>query len=1075
MKDLLRAKTKDWQEKRAAIRAEVASEVNARKEYIALSVLQHGTLPDGKELPANVTGGFGPDNLAAVKLSKLAIVAQFGEERLKRLPKPHVYSRAHGIHPDVAAYMFGFSSGDELLTAIESLPDRKQVIEAETDRRMKAQYGDMLEDGRIAVEAMKAVHGDKRAHLLRRELEILRERSRGTANELTRRVAKPLPMVEDVRRDAEAAIAKKKVRDINPILFQRAESKAAREAMDLFLKGDIEGAFAAKERELVNHELYRAATAAREDADKRAEKARSYGKTEVRARLGKAGHDYLDQIDSLSERFDFRKGISLRAIDKRKSLIKFIESHQDDALQLDVPEKVLNEAYRVHYKELSYEDLVDITDAMDQIAYMARFKNELLANKAARDLEEAEAKLVGTAEAHHKMDGEPEDLSPPMKKKVKGGMKKVMASHTRMEFLFEFLDGGNAHGPFWSMLFQPFVEAENAETEMAKKDMEALSKIFSVYTRKERAAWFTDIFFLEGTKTDQFSGSFTKANAIAMALNWGNEYNREALMAGYGWNEQQVGMILDTLDQRDWNTVQALWDHIDSYWPQARDLQASITGIAPAKVQALPFRTKYGEMRGGYYPIKFDHERSYRQLQLDERSALGEFFGHATRAMTRHGHLIERTNTGGKPLLLNLTVLTGHLAQVRHDITHRKAVIDVARIINRPKVRDAIEKAAGKEMYRQLNPWLKAIAGDIPTEPLDGWEKWLGHARAGATVVNLGFKVTSGIVQTLGYLNVVDELGPVYAALGARAVMNPLKLKEKWKFIAERSVQMRNRLDNYDRDVREYARRQAVIRGADKAWFYHIGMMDLALSVPAWLGAYQKAMDGGLENIEKGDEAAAIEYADSVVRKTMAAGAAKDLAAVQRGGELKKLFTAFYSQLSIQFNLLQRVAQRYGLTGDKAAVIGSLFVLWFLPAILQEVIKGRGPDEDDDEKWLEWALRKEVLYPFQTVVLARDFANLVDRRLETGRRADYDMTPAVQGIEALANTVAAGTKLFSDEEFTQTDLKDALLAAGYAFHLPTRQTWITGEYLFSYLTGEVEPENPIQALWQMLVTGKPRE
>lgn len=1062
-------------ERRAQIREEVAKEVNARPEYIALSVLQHGTLPDGTELPSRPEGGFSKGNLAAVKLSKLAIIAQFGEDRLKGLPKPHVYSKATGVHPDVAAHMFGYSSGDELLTAIETAEDRKTLIERTTDELLAAETPDMLEDGSLPVEAMAAVHSEKRAELLRRELELLHQLKPATFKGLARRVSSPIPTVDIVRAAAEEAIAKKKVREINPFSYQRAEARAAREAMELYLRGDIDGAFEAKERQLRNHELYRAALAAKRDSDYRAEKARNYGKPSVRERIGKAGADYLDQIDDLSERFDFRKGISLKAIDKRTALRKWVESQEKEGFTVDVPEKVLNEAYRMHYKDLPYEELVGITDAMEQIAHLARLKNELLGNKLARDVEEAEATLISTLTAHHKMDRPPEDLTPPTKEKIKAGMSKLFASHTRMEFLFEFLDGGKAHGPFWKMLFQPFVEAENAETEMAKRDNEALQKIFSAYTKKERASWFTDIRFIADTKTQKFSGSFTKANAIAIALNWGNDYNRAALLEGYGWTEAQARMILDTLDERDVKTVNALWGYIDTYWPEAEKLQKDITGIAPPKVQGTPANIRGGELKGGYYPIKFDHDRSYRQLQLDEKSSLGENFGHATRAMTRHGHLIERKDTGGKPLLLNLTVLTGHLAQVRHDITHRRAIIDAARILNRTKVREGIEAAAGKQMYRQLNPWLKGIAGDYPLEGIDGWEKWMSHVRSGATVVNLGFKVTSGIVQSLGYLNVIDELGLKYATTSLKN-LNPMKLKENWAFVSERSKMMANRLDNYDRDVRDYARKQSAINGAEAAWFYHIGFMDLALSVPAWLGAYQKTMDGGLENVEKGDEKSAIEYADSVVRKTMAAGAAKDLAQVQRGNELKRLFTAFYSQLSIQFNLLQKAKQNFGLTGNKAALVSSLAVLWFLPAALQELIRGRGPSgDDDDEEKLKWYLRKAALYPFQTVVLARDIVNALDRKLETGRKAEFSPTPAIQGFEALINAAGSVAKIGSDEEFTRMDVKEAFMAAGYVFKLPSRQVWLTAEYLYDYATGEVDPDNVVQGLWQALVTGKPRD
>ena len=169
-------------------------------------------------------------------------------------------------------------------------------------------------------------------------------------------------------------------------------------------------------------------------------------------------------------------------------------------------------------------------------------------------------------------------------------------------------------------------------------------------------------------------------------------------MDGYKWSETQVQAILNTLEERDWKTVQAVWDHIDSFWPQAQALERSINGTAPEKVEASEVQTKFGTFKGGYYPIAFDADQSYRQAQLDERSSVSELFGgNWARAMTRHGHLEARVGTGGKPLLLNLSPMTTHIMNVVHDISHRKAVIDLSKLINDPQIREAIEAAVGKE------------------------------------------------------------------------------------------------------------------------------------------------------------------------------------------------------------------------------------------------------------------------------------------------------------------------------------------------------------------------------------------
>lgn len=208
----------------------------------------------------------------------------------------------------------------------------------------------------------------------------------------------------------------------------------------------------------------------------------------------------------------------------------------------------------------------------------------------------------------------------------------------------------------------------------------------------------------------------------------------------------------------------------------------------------------------------------------------------------------------------------------------------------------------------------------------------------------------------------------------------------------------------------------------------------------------------------------------------MAAGAAKDLASVQRGGEFKRLFTMFYSQLSLSFNSLQQTGQQYALNKDLGKLISSLTLLWFLQSTLSDLVRGRPPEDDDDEEaWLKWAGRKVALYPFSTLVIGRDLGNMIERKLETGR-TDFTASPAFQAFGYLANSIVPlASKPFTDEELTRADIRNTAIAAGYVFKLPTRQIWLTSEYLHDWLTGEETPATPVEGLWRSLVTGKPRD
>jgi hypothetical protein len=302
--------------------------------------------------------------------------------------------------------------------------------------------------------------------------------------------------------------------------------------------------------------------------------------------------------------------------------------------------------------------------------------------------------------------------------------------------------------------------------------------------------------------------------------------------------------------------------------------------------------------------------------------------------------------------------------------------------------------------------------------------------------------------------------------------LNPLRLKQTRDFIFERSAMMRDRVANFDRDVRDLTRQSSGgIPGVDpSAFFAFIAYMDMGVSLPTWLGAYQKAMNGKREGIEQGDEQAAIDYADSVVRMTQAAGGAKDLALAQQGSEVWRLFTAFYSSMSVQFNQFASIPQEYAITKDKTKVIASAALLWFLPAVLEDAIRGRGPEDDDE--WLAWATRKLVLYPLGTIVILRDFASALERSLESGRITAPN-TAIGTIMESAVKTSVALVQELGDEDSTRADYKEAANTIGLLFALPTRQVTKTLEFWYDWLGGTTDVSGPFDFLWKT-ATGNPR-
>ena len=140
--------------------------------------------------------------------------------------------------------------------------------------------------------------------------------------------------------------------------------------------------------------------------------------------------------------------------------------------------------------------------------------------------------------------------------------------------------------------------------------------------------------------------------------------------------------------------------------------------------------------------------------------------------------------------------------------------------------------------------------------------------------------------------------------------------------------------------------------------------------------------------------------------------------------------------------------------------VGHMLLLWFMPAVLSEIIAGRGPDDDED--YFPWAVKEVSAYPMQGLIGVRDIVN----SLFSG--FSYEPSAIIDGIQSNVEGGAALIESLADpdEEMTKAEMKKLFIGAGYWAHLPTRQAWITGDAFMQALEGEDV------SLFELLVTGK---
>mgnify|MGYP001231088414 CR=1 FL=1 len=259
---------------------------------------------------------------------------------------------------------------------------------------------------------------------------------------------------------------------------------------------------------------------------------------------------------------------------------------------------------------------------------------------------------------------------------------------------------------------------------------------------------------------------------------------------------------------------------------------------------------------------------------------------------------------------------------------------------------------------------------------------------------------------------------------------------------------------------------ESMLAAWNRNGFKMLGWMDGLVSVPAWLGAYQQAVASGV------DEDTAVRTADRTVRTLLMTSHPKDIVPIQRKDGLMKLLTMFMGDASSNYNMLRNAGHNIdGLKGIPTFTLTAALIM--AAGVLGELIKGQGPDDDEDPR--AWAARKALLQPFQTVPVLRDGAAAVDNIAAGKPFKDYRFSPALQAVQKVVDSVDASVKFSKgDMEFGDWAIKSGE-AAGFAFGVAgTAQVAASAKYLKRYHEGEEQPANAAQLIYDT-TRGKRRD
>lgn len=985
----------------------------------------------------------------------------FFQKRRLNANVPRAIRSSVGEDPDVVAEEFGYRNGDELVAAINSLGDRPNIgraIRERANRKLDIEMGLELTPEKLRDEVEEALATEEQAAVLTEELRLLKEaklrrpaerallegtrteeearedRERAgdaattrmeaeraeveafdrtrkrTASARAKRLARGT--LQRMREQAKRRVRKMKVSEINALGRTLSDvRKAARLASVHVAEGDFEMAEQAKRRELYATVLAMELSKARDYRDKVYRAFKRWEKMKPGKAAGDTAHLKIIQ--------DILKG-------DIESVKIWMRSPEAEASSFSIYDSVFEPSNNPTMQELQ-----ELYDSLRSIAHVA----SALGLEEKQRRKEVNLAVVESIQANMVPRKDREELN-----RITGGVRDFMdhlfLSHRKAEHLFRELDGFSFGGTVWSHLFRPVDEAASNEASMR---FDAIDKLKPIWNRVKD---------LSRRRKDVAGMSMSRDELVALALNYGNEGNREALFNGSRpWTEQQVEAALNTLSDEDWDFVEDTWALIDSYWPAIAAIEERTAGVVPPKVEPMEFKLRSGRViRGGYYPIMFDPKLSAPSArdQIEEQ-AEQLMRGEISWAATPHGHTKERTGSKGsrKRVWLSTDGIFRHLDRVIHDLTHREPVREVSRILNNRDVQHALSERYGVEVNRYLGRWLQNVAAGT-LEPASLGPILLRHLRVGMSVAEMGASIRTMLVQPMGLTQSVAAIGPRWVLEGIASLMVETKglMFTQVETINSKSPYMRERATTFDRDIAAVSRRLkpgfVMDRMKDFA-FWGIGKLDMVASYSTWLGAYKKGTTEGM------NERDAVAYADQTVRTTQGSGLAKDLSDIQSGGEFKRIFTAFYTFFAAYHNMTvdavnksKKLKRESGLPAATLYGAGQFFTLVAAPAILTALALDGGPD--DEEEWWEWASKILAGYGLSSMIWFRDVGAYV--------QSDFGYSPPPI-FRAAETVLQAGTQM-RQGEVDKALVRSTMMSVGYLAHVPSRQAWRAVESYWDY-------------------------
>lgn len=955
---LVRELKKERKGRIAEIRSQVEAEFKKTRVYHAWNSLVNGNEKDGEKIRWK---------LAFEDLRQVG----YTPRQIKKLHEARIASPQSFRQPEKLediAQAFGYPNSNEMVDDLLAHLDPEAAIDALTVERLVEESPELADESTMRDMADAATFNDAKIKVVSTELAAMEKALNGQARTESKAIdAFAYSVVQDM-----------KIAGLKPASFARAANRAARNARKAWVKGAVAEAVAFKRQE-----LYQAALAkhARQSLMRISKSVRGFKKFKVATHRAMDTR-VLEVLQRALVNMGFVDAKDVHVNDPDASFydkVKELENELEHGLEITatMERAIANRDTSSLETVGGMNSFIDAIQLLEAQARREKHISTVMGNELLEETLEQAAKVVREAAAEHGRDAQKRHEQLGTSKRFAELLERFGLVHARAAALVAALDGG-WEGLLAKLFIYPSDKCVTKEEELKAKYAMKLDKILRPLKES-----LTD---LKAKTSKTFNHAFTTQEVFVLLLNYGNAGNRQRALATMTYHtdykffegldksdpsyeaklaeaqaradQLMASFFAEYLTEEHYKAAEAIWALFDSIKVSSGKTYRRIVGREPDWVEPTAVRVITPEgvrtLTGGYYPISYDRESSLHGKDVGEIQGMEDLKPLMGAGGVADGWSKSRAKHFDKPLVMTSRAMFEGLDEQIHYIAWAEFVNSARKLLKKEGAfAQAVHQHYGARYFKALEDWVKDCRNGNhgQTSPSDMIPNEL---RRGVSLAGVGLNFGTAALQLVGFTQSVAYLGPKWAGRGVSEFIRLGITGGAYKAVAGKSTMMRNRMRTQFRELTEV---QAKLNGGQgelkdrlmRLAYMPLSVMQMAVDLPTWLGAYEKAL------AERNGEEMAVLIADRAVKNSQGSGSLADLSAIERGSAWSKLFTVFYTFFNTALNLAAVSFKTE--KGFKRA--GTLLMVLVMQPVIEGFLRsaiGSALGEDADD-WLEKAVK----------------------------------------------------------------------------------------------------------------------